>query len=227
MIGLNKITDRILADAKLEADRILAQAEAECARVKAEYEAQAEEIREKISVDAEREAIDLIARAKSSAATQKRNILLQRKSELVDSVFESTLESMKKLEGEKYTNLLIGLLTACFAEQIETEKANILLYGEEETFVPDAYEILMNTRDREQHGQALIAGVCKKLAGKVGDDKLAMLKLSDATVAIDAGFIMRCGSIEANCSFALLFAQLREELEAEVGHALFDPKKTN
>ena len=33
MIGLNKITDRILADAQLEADRILAEAEAECARV--------------------------------------------------------------------------------------------------------------------------------------------------------------------------------------------------
>ena len=227
MIGLNKITDRILADAQLEADRILAEAEAECARIKADYEARAQEIRETLSVEAENEAIDLIARAKSSAATQKRNILLQRKSELVDSVFESTLESMKKLDGDKYTSLLIGLLTACFTEQVEAEKESLALYGEEETFVPDAYEILMNAHDREHYGQALIDGVCKKLVGKVEGEKLASLKLSDASVAIDAGFIMKCGSIEANCSFALLFAQLREELEAEVGHALFDPKKSN
>ena len=227
MIGLNKITDRILADAQSEADRILEQAEAECARVKSEYEARAAEIRERISVDAERDAIDLINRARSSAATQKRNALLQCKSELVDGVFDSTLESMKNLDVEKYTSLLIGLLTACFTEQLDAEKTSLSLYGEEETFVPDAYEILMNPRDRERCGKALLEGVKKKLMGKIAQEKLELLTLSGATVGIDAGFIMRCGSIEANCSFALLFAQLREELEAEVGHALFEPKKSN
>ena len=227
MIGLNKITDRILADAQEQANRITAEAEAECARIKAEYEARAEEIRERISLDAEKEALDLIERAKSSAETQKRNILLQKKSELVDQVFDNTLDSMRALEGEKYTSLLIGLLTACFAEQLEVEKSNAELYGEEEMPAPDAYEVVMNPRDRDRFGRAVVDGVCKKLTGKVDADKLGRLVLASATVSIDGGFILRCGSIEANCSFALLFAQLREELEAEVGHVLFTPKKQN
>lgn len=227
MIGLNKITDRILADAQEQADRITAEAEAECARIRADYEARAEEIREKISVEAEKDALDLIERAKASAETQKRNILLQKKSELVDQVFDTTLDSMRALEGEKYTSLLIGLLTACFTEQLDSERASADLYGEEEMPAPDAYEVMMNPRDRDRYGRAVIEGVCKKLAGKVEEKKLECLVLSGTTVSIDGGFILRCGSIEANCSFALLFAQLREELEAEVGHALFTPKKQN
>ena len=34
--GLNKITDRILAQAKEEADRILAEAEADCEKIRAD-----------------------------------------------------------------------------------------------------------------------------------------------------------------------------------------------
>lgn len=227
MMGLNKITDRILADAQAEADRILAEAEADCNRRRAEYEAEAEKIRDTLTADAERDAKDLIARAKASAATQKRNILLQRKSELMDSVFVTTLENVLSMETEPYTTLLIGLLTACLWEQIRSEQENLALYGEEDALAPDQYEVLMNARDRERCGAAVIEGACKRLAGKVLEEKLALVTLSDSTVSIDGGFVLRCGSMEMNCSLSLLFAQLREEMETEVGQALFAPRKQN
>lgn len=227
MMGLNKITDRILADAQAEADRILAEAEAECAQKRAEYENKAEAIRDTLSAEAERDAKELIARAKSSAATQKRNFLLQRRSELMDSVFSDALANVNALELDKYTDLLVGLLTACLWEQLATEQTNRALYGEEDAAEPAQYEVLMNQRDRDRCGAEVLEGARRRLAGKASDEKLAALVLSEQTVAIDGGLILRCGSMEVNCSLALLFAQLRGELETAVGQALFAPRKQN
>ena len=81
MNGLERITEKILAEAREEADRILSSAEAECARIREEYTARADEIRTRLSSEAERAGTDMIAQAKATAATQKRNALLQCKSE--------------------------------------------------------------------------------------------------------------------------------------------------
>lgn len=227
MTGLHKITDRILADAQAEADRILAEAEQEAAAMRADYEARAEQLRETLSAQAEEEAKALIARAKSTAATQKRNLLLQCKGELVDRVFEDTLKGVRALEGEKYTDLLVGLLSACIHDQLDMEQKSRDLYGDEDVEEIEQYEVLMNVRDRDRYGSALIEGARKRLMGKAPQEKLERLTLSGTAAPIDGGFILRCGRIEINCTFALLFAQLREKLEAEVGEALFAPKKQN
>ena len=227
MIGLERITDRILDDSRLEAERILAEAQADAARIRADYEARAEDIRQTLRQDAEKEATEMVARAKSTAATQKRNFILQRKSDLVDEVFEDTLREMRQLEGEKYTSLLVGLLAACFLEQLESERSSRLIYGEAEAEEPETYDVILNPRDWDRYGRAVIEGANKKLAGRVPTEKLSRLRLGSADPAVDGGLILRCGSVETNSSFSLLFAQLREELEAEVGEALFTPRKRN
>ena len=87
---------------------------------------------------------------------------------------------------------------------------------------PEAYEVLMNTRDRDRCGDAVLNAARRKLTGKIPDEKLSKMCLCARPVEMGGGLILRCGSIESNCSLDLLFAQLREELEAEVSHALFD-----
>ncbi|MBQ7346791.1 MAG: V-type ATP synthase subunit E [Clostridia bacterium] len=221
MNGLDRITEKILAEARDEAAGILAAAEAECERITADYAARADAIRERLNAEAEREATDLIARAKSTAATQKRNTMLMAQSELLDEVFEGALTGIRNLDTEKYTETLIGLLCAALIEQDTAEKTSRTLYGEEDAMAPAAYEVLLNQRDRDRCGQVLIAGAKQKLGGKLPSEMLEKLTLSDKTAAIDGGLILRCGSIESNCSLRLLFAQLREELETEVSRALF------
>ena len=227
MIGLERITDRILDDSRLEAERILSEAQADVAQIRADYEARAEKIKQTLRQDAEKEAMEMIARAKSTAATQKRNFILQRKSDLVDEVFDDTLRQMRQLEGEKYTSLLVGLLAACFLDRLESEKVSRTIYGEEEAEEPEVYEVILNPRDWDRYGRAVIEGTNKKLAGKVPKEKLARLRLASADPSVDGGLILRCGSVETNSSFSLLFAELREELEAEVSEALFTPRKRN
>ena len=222
MMGLEKITEKILGEAQARADAIMAEAEAECAKIRAEYAARAEQIRERLSTDAEEAAKNRISRAKSTAATAKRNLLLETKSELIDLVFDGALEGTLKLSNEHYADLLVGLLCAALTEQLEAEHTGRALYGDEDMIEPEAYEVLMNQKDRDRLGKLVIEGAKKKLSGKAEKAKLDRLVLSSKTVAIDGGLILRYGPVESNCSLSLLFAELREGLEAEVSRALFD-----
>lgn len=227
MNGLEKITDRILAEAQARADKILSEAQAESERISADYAARAEQIRATLSAEAEKVGMDRVARAKSTAATAKRNLLLQTQGELIDGVFDGALDYVRNLDAEKYTDLLVGLLCAAFVEQLEAENVGRTLYGEEDFVEPEAYEVLLNQRDRDRYGKAVIEGAKKRLAGKVASEKTEKLKLAERASSIDGGLVLRFGDVESNCSLSLLFAQLREELEAEVGRALFDVKTQN
>ena len=222
--GLNKITDKILSESQEKANKILADAKAECDRINAEYAERADKIRSEISTEAEKGGMEYVARIRSTAATSKRNLLLQTKSDLIDGVFESVLEQTRNLELAKYNEILIGLLSAALLEQIESEETSRTLYGEEEALAPESYEILFNQRDRDRCGKLVIEGVQKHLAGKVSAEKLSRLTLATQTVNIDGGLILRCGNVESNCSLSILFAQLRESLESEVARTLFDAR---
>lgn len=221
--GLEKITDKIIAEAQAKADKILADAQAECDRITAEYAARAEALKETLSDAAEREGMEHVSRAKATAQTSKRNLMLATRSDLIDEVFAGALDGTKKLANENYTDLLAGLLSAAMLEQLEAEKTS-RLYDAEDAEEPEQYEILFNQRDRDRVGSAVIEGAKRKLGGKAGADKLARLMLSDQVAQIDGGLILRCGSVEANCSLSILFAQLREELEGDVSRALFDAR---
>ncbi|MBQ9773319.1 MAG: hypothetical protein IJW30_01490 [Clostridia bacterium] len=222
--GLEKITDKIMAQAQERADKILADAAAQCEQISATYAGRAEAIKESLSADAERVGMDHVSRAKATATNAKRNLLLQTKSDLIDEVFDGALDGTKKLANETYIDLLAGLLAAAMLEQLETEQENLTLYGEDEAEAPEAYEVLMNQRDREKLGKSVIEAAQKKMNGKAPAEKLARLCLSDKAVGIDGGLILRFGAVESNCSLSLLFAQLRQELEGEVSRALFDPR---
>ena len=222
--GLNKITDKILSEAQAKADKILADAAAECDRINAEYAERAEKIRSEISSEAEKGGMEYVARIRATAATSKRNLLLQTKSDLIDGVFAAVLEQTRNLELEKYNEILVGLLSAAFLEQMEAEDISQKLYGEEEALSPERYEVVLNQRDRDRCGKAVIEGVQKHLAGKVSAEKLARLVLASGTANIDGGLVLRCGNVESNCSLSILFAQLREGLETDVARALFEVK---
>lgn len=224
MNGLERITDRILAEANEEAARIIAEAEAEAARIGAEFDARADAIRVRLSDEAEREGQAMISRAKASAQNQRRDRMLATESALVDEAFEAARAAIRSLPAEKYTAMMAGLLAAALLEQTATEAENRLLYGEEELTPIDRYEVLMNAQDRDRVGAEIIAQAKGKLASKLPTDQLDKLTLSSQAVAIDGGLILRVGDIESNCSLSLLLKQLREELEGEVSRALLAPE---
>ena len=118
--GLNKITEKILSAAEESAQKILDAAQAECECIAADYETRAAEIRRARSRDAEQRTADLLARAASTAAMQGRNLVGEKRSELIDGVFQRAYESIGKRSKAEYTDLLIGLLVAAMQELAET-----------------------------------------------------------------------------------------------------------
>lgn len=219
--GLNRITDKIITAAKDQANEILASAQAECDRIRAGYEEKVAAIRKSGEREIEQKTRDLLVRAKSSAAMAGRNVVGEKRSELIESVFQSAFEKIENLPDEEYAKLVIGLLSAAVEELFTTEEKNLALYGAEEEAVAEKCEVLLNDKDRKKIGKTVVDGICKTLSGKIGKENLNKIVLAGDTVPIKGGAVLRYGEVESNCSFEMLFSLLRRELETDVSRMLF------
>ena len=219
--GLNRITDKIIAAAKDQANEILASAQAECDRIWAGYEEKVVAIRKSGEREIEQKTRDLLVRAKSSAAMAGRNVVGEKRSELIESVFQSAFDKIENLPDEEYAKLVIGLLSAAVEELFTTEEKNLALYGAEEEAVAEKCEVLLNDKDRKKIGKTVVDGICKTLSGKIGKENLNKIVLAGDTVPIKGGAVLRYGEVESNCSFEMLFSLLRRDLETDVSRTLF------
>ncbi|MBQ8388460.1 MAG: hypothetical protein IJX46_06015 [Clostridia bacterium] len=222
MIGAEKITAKIVSDAEADARARLAQAEAECEKLRAEYQARAKELRDTMTENAEHEAEEMVSRAKSTAAVEKRNILLNAKSEMIDAAFDTALAEIRAWDDAKYRELLVGLVSAAVIGQVKAEEAELADYGADELERADRFEIVLSRRDRDAHGEAVLDGVRKAVVGRLDRARLDNLVLSQSVADIDGGVMIRCGDMEINCSLDMLFARLRETFESEVHKILFN-----
>lgn len=220
MTGLDKIIERILADAKERARVILEQAQSDCRRTAAEYAARADAICEEIAERAMREGEQLVVRARSAAAMTRRNILLAAKSEMLDEVFEAAREQICDTDYGKYRELLVALLSCALLEQSKGEQ-QALANGDEVEAV-DAFEVLLSENDRARFGDSVIEGARRVTERRIGAERVARLRLSQECADIDGGLILRCGDVEINCSITVLLRDMRRVLEERISSMLFD-----
>lgn len=222
MTGLSKITDKILDEARREAEAKLAEADAECGRISGEYAKKAKNITEAANAAAKGEATEIAQRAHSGERTLKKNALLRVQSEMIDRAFEVAKKEVDELEGEARLELTTGLMCAALLAEYDAEKERKALYGEdEEESEPRVYEVMLNPRDREKMGTALINNFKRRTVGKEMGDLPERVRLSDDTVNINGGLVLRCGNVEINNSTEAIFSYIRPRLEAEVAKILF------
>ena len=219
MTGLDKIIDRILCDAKEKARGILEGARSECSKIAQDYATRADEIRERLTSEADAKGEAIIARARSTVATNRRSLLLQTKSALVDEAFEAAKRALVDTDLGKYRELLIALLTSALIEEAENAEKT-LVYGDEITEF-DTYDVQMNESDRAAYGHDVLEAARRAVLRRIGEARAAKVRLSEKTVPIDGGLILCYGSIEVNCSLSMLMAQMRKSLEAKVSAILF------
>ncbi len=220
MTGLEKITERILADAKERARGILENAQEDCRRMAAEYAERAERIRENIAARAEREGEEMVARARSAVAMTRRDILLAAKARALDETFEAAKAQICATDYGKYRELLVALLSCALIEQAKNEQKSIEMGDEVTEF--DTFEVFMNQKDRAQFGEYVLDGARKNTERRIGSARAAKLRLADVPADIDGGLILRYGNTETNCSISALLAEMRRELEGKISAILFD-----
>jgi len=191
-----KVTEKILSDAKAEADKIKGEAQekqnAEQAKLDerlAEYQKQTETLAHKAGED---EKSHRLSAARMDIAKQ----LLAEKRNILDQVFAEAHKRLRRLSDEDHRRLMTSLMR----QAVET--------GEEEVIID---------KNESRIDQSFIDGVNQQLAS----DNKGNLKLASQREDLGGGFILRRGKIRNNASFAVLLDQARKELEIELAKDLF------
>lgn len=228
MDGIEKITQRLNADAQAEAEAILAQARSEAQAVADQAAEQARKETADILSAGEAQAGAYTRRVASMAQLEGRKRLLGAKQECITMAFDKALEKLLALPEEEYIDLLARLA------------ASAAVTGRE--------KVLLNDHDQKKVGKAVVAkanellakAVAPKLPEELTESKAGaildkvvtagsallagtgMLTLGEETRPICGGFILESEGVELNCAFETLVRLSRPELERQVAGALFD-----
>jgi len=222
MIGIEKIIEKILLEARNDAAETIERAKEKSLAIAKSYSDKAKDAETAAAAEAQKEADGIINRARSSVETAKRNALLEEQARIIDDVFEEAFESIRSLPEDKYCEFLVAIAARALIEQIESEKKSLELYGEDEDAVEiEKYEIILNKKDRDTLGTTLMEGLRRTVIGKVPKEILDKVCISGEIAEITGGLILRYGDIESNCSLSLIFAHVREKLEGAVSKKLF------
>ena len=212
--GIDMITETIAKQAEAEAAAIMKEADAEAEAIRAEYEEKAQAILSAAEDKAKKDSAAARERAVSAAANHKRNQLLFKKGELVESAFDKALEALLALDREAYFKLLSSLLSQALAEYLAAEKQSAEYEGED--FVKETNLLLAMAKRDLSYGKALVESVSADLA-KVGKT----LTLAEADDKIGAGFVLIVGDVRMDSSLKTLIASEKASLEGEVYRILF------
>lgn len=193
MNGIDEIIARINAEALSSENLLRAEYEAKINDIKDTSVAACAEIAKRAEEKAEKERKAMRLRAENRAGTACRDELLTKKRELIDAVFSRAAESFSSMEKGKYVDIMAKLLSEAASD--ETVKV--------EAFV------LVSAKNSPASG--------KEIAEKAG---VKPGKISESE-EIKAGFIIRTGLVEINCTPEKLIAQRREALLPAVTAVLF------
>lgn len=200
-MGVEKITDRIIDDAKEYENTVLSEAQKEAADILAEYKTRADSSSEEILSKGKKSAEAIITRAESSAALIRRNQMLQMKLDMIDKVFEDIEEKVFSMPENDLLRLLLSILVSSAESGMG--------------------EIMFNERDREKFGDKFVSAANKKIQEKIKD---AEFVLSNTTADIKNGFILKYGDIETNCSIEKIISSQRAQLEPQAVKLLFEKR---
>ncbi len=193
MSGIDKIIQQIEASTAAACDSIVAAAQKKANAVIASAEKEAEQI---IADGKEKTALhvaDIKKRGDSAAELEEKRVMLSAKQRIISEMLQKGLGEAKNLPGEAYF-ALIEKMVAKYSQ-------------------PEDGVILFGKKDLSRLPNGFIGRLSQAARGGV--------TLSDETAPIEAGFILRYGGIEQNCSFDAIFAGEAENLCDKAGRLLF------
>ena len=198
MNGIEKITQRIAADADRENSAILAAARQEASEITARYQAQADAQSAEALEKGRQRADERRSRLISAAEMEGRQALLAVKQEMLDKAFDLALDRLCALPEQDYIDLLAQL----------TAQASVT--GKE--------QLILSRTDRSRYG-VKVATRANELLAKEG--RCAQLRLSSEARDFRGGLVLSDGDVEVNCAFETLVRLARSTVSGEVAALLF------
>ena len=199
MTGTEKIKTKIIEDANVKALHIEEQANQEARDIMDIALRSAEQKKAELLKKADAEGAEAYRRLIAVAGLDGRKEILRAKQDMIETTFKAAMEKVSQLPDQEYQKLLEEMVIS--------------------TDTKGSWEILLSEKDLHRMDSLFISNINKRLisAGIVGD-----LTLSKDAIQTTGGFVLRCGDVEINNTFEILFGMLRPELENDVVKILFN-----
>lgn len=227
MNGIERITQRIDADAQTEIDRILGEAQTEADRITARYQAQADAEAADLAARNQKAAAEREERLVSVAQMEARKVSLAAKQEMVEKSFDLALQTLCAMPEEQYISVCAALLV----QAAPNGKGAVIFSAEERARLGAAVVSKANAMLAKEVAPELpkdltdskVGALLNKVVAGVSAlaQGTAMLTLSEETRPLKGGFILSDGNVEVNCTFDTLVRLQRAETAGAVAKHLF------
>lgn len=193
MSGIDKIIQEIETNTVQSCDSVLAQARQKADAIIADAQKQADQI---VADGKDRTAAhvaDIKKRGDSAAELEEKRVMLYTKQQIINTMLGEGLTSAKNLPKDEYFALIKSMVV-----KYSMEDDGVIFFGEKDN-------------------QRLPAD----FSGELNQVAKGSIVLSSKSAPINAGFILKYGGIEQNCSFDAIFAGEAENLSDKAGRLLF------
>ncbi len=195
MTGLEKIQEKILAQAEESCARIISAANEEAKTILINARQTAAEASEKIIKEAEKLSEKKNLLAKSGAESITRNRYLEVRNAIINDIISAAYEEIEKFTDEEYFDILRRL---CI-KNVTTGEFIMYLNNSDLARLPDGFEDSINSVVYES----------------------AAVYIKKEPVDIDNGFILKSDGVEINCTFRAIFDENMDSLKDLLNKELF------
>jgi V/A-type H+-transporting ATPase subunit E len=195
MSGLDNLLNQIRNTAEEEANARLNQVRQQAEELIQNKKDLAEKEIENIKLKTDRKALEILEKAKSAAALQKRNAVLSAKQQIIESLLKTTLDKLNNLEDEAYFQIIRKMVSRYALSQ----DGQIIFSEKDKNRFPADFEEKLN----------------QDILSKGGS-----LKISSEIRSFDGGFVLVYGDIEVNCTFTAMLASKHEILQDKINRSL-------
>lgn len=190
MGGLEKILQDISAGADREASDILNEASQKVAEIKLQNDKDKAALTEKMTKETQEECMKLSGMIEASAAAEARQILLAAKIKAIEEIIEYIKSDIKS--SDEYFDLLLTLV------KNNSEKGDGVMY--------------LSKIDLER--------LPADFSERVNENAKGKITIADEPADLDAGFIIKYGKIDINCSIDSIFEDKKSILSDIINNCL-------
>ena len=197
-MSLEKIIDKIQAEAKQKTEQIMKEAKEKAEEIKKESIEEATKRKAIILEQAKKDAQDREKRMLQMAQLSGRKTILGEKQNTLHMFFSDVMDRLAGLNPEKYRKLMKHMLLKAVKSGNE--------------------EVIFSAKDRKVLDEVWLDNVNKALNSE--KNLPGKLQFAQETRDIIGGFILRNGQVEINSSFEALLKYNQNALESEVADFL-------
>ena len=191
MNGIEKITQRIADDARMEIDDKLKAAEKQVSSIKKRFEDQIHAEEKELAAKNYRIASERLSRLENLAHMESRKLLLAAKQKEIDKVYELALRKLCSMPRDKYVEVL-----ADFMEKTGAIEGELFFAAED-------------------------LDVGRRAVAMANDRLGSSLSVSREPADIRGGFVLRSGKTEINCAFETLVRLSRAQTAGKIAEMMF------